>query len=60
MAYNQAIDSLKQHIAKKYIQNTKKIKTNIYRGNSRSLSSDVEEEIAIFCKTIMPKKISII
>lgn len=56
MAYNQAIDSLKQHIAKKYIQNTKKIKTNIYRGNSRSLSSDVEEEIAIFCKTIMPKK----
>ena len=42
------IQNLKDYVGNIYLKTNDKIKTNIFRGHSRSISSDIEDGIAIF------------
>lgn len=55
MELNNAIDKLKKYISEVYQNTGSKIGTNIYRGHLRSISTDIEDGIAIFISDILPK-----
>ncbi len=56
----QAIDNLKQYIEAIYNRTGEKIGANIYRGHLRSISTDIEDGIAIFVAGILPDSYKIL
>ena len=59
MELNDAIEKLKKYIAGIYDSTGRKIGTNIFRGHLRSISSDVEDGIALFIADILSVNYSI-
>lgn len=55
MNKEEAIKCLKNYIETIYTDTNKQLKTNIYRGHSRSISTDIEDAIAIFISDILPE-----
>ena len=53
MNKEEAIKGLKNYIETIYADTKKQLKTNIYRGHSRSISTDIEDAIAIFISDIL-------
>ena len=56
MENNKAIETLKENIKKIYKKTQKQIDENIYRGHSRCISVDVEDEIAKYILQLLPKR----
>lgn len=54
MELNDAIEKLKKYITDIYLSTSGKIGTNIYRGHLRSISTDIEDGIAMFIADILP------
>lgn len=54
MEINNAIEKLKCDMKDIYDSIRKKIGNNIYRGHLRSISTDIEDEIAIFIVNLVP------
>ena len=52
---NQAIENLKNNIARAYDSTSNKLSSNIVRGHLRSISTDIEDAIALFVSEILPK-----
>ena len=53
MNKEEAIKGLKNYIETIYADTKNELKTNIYRGHSRSISTDIEDAIAIFISDIL-------
>ncbi|PKK98662.1 MAG: hypothetical protein CVV57_05615 [Tenericutes bacterium HGW-Tenericutes-2] len=54
MELSDAIEKLKKHISNIYLSTGNKIGDNIYRGHLRTISTDIEDGIAIFISDILP------
>lgn len=54
MEIENAIKILKHNIKDIYNKTRKKIGNNIYRGHLRSISTDIEDKIAIFVSNLLP------
>jgi hypothetical protein len=52
---NKEVESLKLSIKNIYSQTKQNLRSNIYRGHSRSISSDIEDQITVFISNILPK-----
>lgn len=50
---NEAIELLIQDIHDIYNETKRKLKPNIYRGHSRSISTDIEDHISIFISSLL-------
>lgn len=59
MELEYAIEKLKKYITDIYQNTGSKIGTNIYRGHLRSISTDIEDGIAVFISDIMPSNYKI-
>ena len=55
MDINIAIEELKKYIYNSYKATSERIGPNIYRGHLRSLSTEIEDGIALFVSIILPK-----
>ena len=53
MDKKESITKLKDYIKTIYNETNKKLKSNIYRGHSRSISTDIEDAIALFISDIL-------
>lgn len=49
-----AIESLKKNINQIYNGTKEKLKPNIYRGHSRTISTDIEDETTLFIANVLP------
>ncbi len=54
MEIDAAINDLVSYIKKVYEQTNNKVGQNIYRGHLRSISTDIEDGIALFVSNILP------
>lgn len=54
MKIEDAINDLVSYIKKVYDQTSNKVGQNIYRGHLRSISTDIEDGIALFVSNILP------
>ena len=52
--YNAEIDELKEYVKQAYNSTAKKIAHQIYRGHLRSISTDIEDGIALFVSKLLP------
>ena len=52
--YDTEIKSLINYINTVYFKTSNKIRTNIYRGHLRSISSDIEDAIALYIANVLP------
>ena len=52
--YKTEIKSLINYISTVYFKTANKIRTNIYRGHLRSISSDIEDAIALYIANVLP------
>ena len=55
MKIEDAINELVSYIKKVYEQINNKVGQNIYRGHLRSISTDIEDGIALFLSKILPE-----
>ncbi|MDX9691590.1 MAG: hypothetical protein RBT45_03980, partial [Acholeplasmataceae bacterium] len=55
MDLNAAIDSLKNYISIKFEETKNKVGNNIIRGHLRTLSTEIEDGMALFLLEILPK-----
>ena len=53
--YHTEIDELKEYVKQAYDSTAKKISNQIYRGHLRSISTDIEDGIALFVSKLLPK-----
>lgn len=53
------VDDLKEGIKNIWVETRKNIATNIIRGHSRSISTDVEDQIALFISKVLDNKVKI-
>ena len=55
MEVNSAINKLKDHILTKYEETKHKVGTNVIRGHLRTLSTEIEDGVALFLLDILPE-----
>lgn len=55
MKMKNSINSFKQRISYIFEQTKEQLKPNIFRGSSRSVSSDVEDNVALLISEMLPK-----
>lgn len=53
--YELLINNLKEHIKATYQKTYNKLSSNIYRGHLRSISTDIEDGIALLISALLPE-----